>query len=927
MRDDRTAHRGVASAYSPAASETYAVLLIGPPGSGKTERILSPLESAIRAGRGETVKLLVPTASMKRHLLFVLARRDLMVPTPTVSTLTEFVRDVTPDVVEPSEAVADRLLKAAIERVAPDAFGSRSGSGGLRGRVAALIAEFWSAGADNLQLEPAVRGMRQGAFQAVFREYEESLAAMGYVHRNQRIAQAAAALRECGLGDVRDIFVAGFDNLTRQQEELLSALREQAEQLVVAMPDGLPRYPLEGIRHEYLPPRAGTAPAVEVVEAASPRAEILEIARRVLETGRPLHEHGIVVRSLEQYESILQEVFDTLRIPFRVWEHGRLIDHGVSKHILQWLRIIDRRFPAEQALTALASPLTPTGSAYERDAFDFAARERLPGDGLDFLLDTAARFAGPRRFLKGLKPVENWHRKRFGAPRWQRECLALLPQLQEMPVPVDGESFERTRAWRAAIQARVKICDALQEVTTLPEFQGRHRISLGTFVEALEDVMRSTRVPVPDQRFEVVHVLPILESRQWSIPVVFVCGLAEGWFPKYFTEDFLFDDADRQQLRSRGIRVRTSADRAEDERFLYRIATTRATERLVCSYPRGDSLGKPLMRSTYLADAGEAESAGWTRLADATPGAAAERVERVSANLNGALAERNQSFSVTGIQNFQQCPHLYFAGRTLRLRTRPVPPERRLDAAQIGMIVHEALARWNSKRDPMGEIVDSVFGDRLANLNLDASFRTEQLRMALRADLERFATEQTAAQRLFEGAEASFESDREYRVDDLGSGPVVRCRIDRYDLDTEGGCYVTDYKYARPDRVKTLLKEHQSGDQLQLTLYLAALAQELDCEPAGMALCGLKGETSYEGLARDGTGGLAAIGADELSGLVDQARSEAAAAIDGVLRGNVAVEPKDRSFCERLCDFHSVCRVHWSGPLDEGDPRGSASCS
>ena len=926
MRDDRTAHRGVASAYSPAASETYAVLLIGPPGSGKTDRILNRLETAIRTGQGESVKLLVPTASMKRHLHFMLARRGLMVPTPTVSTLTEFVREVTPEVVEPSEAVADRLLKAAIERVAPDAFGSRTGSGGLRGRVAALIAEFWSAGADNLQLEPAVRGVRQGAFQSVFREYEESLAALGYVHRNQRIAQAAAALRERGLGDVRDVFVAGFDNLTRQQEELLGALQEQAEQLVVAMPDGLPRYPLEGIRSEYLPPNAA-APVVEIVEAASPRAEILEIARRILESERPLHEHGIVVRTLEQYESVLQEVFDTLRIPFRVWEHGRLIDHGVSKHILQWLRIIDRRFPAEQALAALASPLTPTGSAYERDAFDFAARDLLPGDGLDFLQGAAARFAGPRRFLKALEPVENWHRKRFGAPRWHRECLALLPQLQELPVPADGESFERTRAWREAIQARVKIPDALQEVTTLPEFQGRHRISLGTFVEALEDVMRSNLVPVPDHRFEVVHVLPILESRQWSIPVVFVCGLAEGWFPKYFTEDFLFDDADRQQLRSRGIRVRTSADRAEDERFLYRIATTRASEQLVCSYPRSDALGKPLMRSTYLADAGEAESAGWTRLADATPGAAAERVERVSPSLHGALAERNQSYSVTGIQNFRQCPQLYFAGHTLRLRTRPVPPERRLDAAQIGMIVHEALALWNSKRGPMGEIVDSVFGDRLANLNLDASFRTEQLRTALRADLERFASEQTAAQRLFEGAEASFESDREYRVDGLGSAAVVRCRIDRYDLDSEGGCYVTDYKYARPDRVKTLLKEHQSGDQLQLTLYLAALAQELDCEPAGMALCGLKGETSYEGLARDGTGGLAVIGTDELSGLVDQARSEAAAAIDGVLRGSVAVEPKDRTYCERLCDFHSVCRVHWSGSLEEGNPRGSESCS
>ena len=903
------------------------MLLIGPPGSGKTERILGRLEAAIRAGRAEEVKLLVPSASMKRHLHFVLARRGLMVPEPTVSTLTEFVREVTPDAVEPSPAVADRLLKAAIDRVAPDTFGSRLVSGGLRGRIAALIAEFWSAGADNLQLEPAVRGARQRAFQAVFQEYEESLAGFGYVHRNQRIALAAAMLRERGLGSVRDIYVAGFDNFTRQQEELLEALQEQAEQLVVAMPDGLSRYPLEGLRPEYLPPRANATPKVEVVEAASPRAEILEIARSILEGGRPLHEHGIVVRSLEHYETVLREVFDSLRIPYCVWEHGRLIDHGASKHFLQWLRIIARRFPAEQALAALASPLTPSGFSTERDAFDFAARERLPGDGFQFLLDAAAQFDGPRIFLEALRPFADWQRKRFGVPRWQRECLSLLPRLQAMPVPVDGESFERTRAWRAAIQARAAIPGALEEVTRLPEFQGRHRIPLAAFVEALEDVMRSTSVPVPDQRFEVVHVLPMLEARQWSIPVVFVCGLAEGWFPRYFTEDVLFDDEDRRQLRSRGIRVRTSAERVEDERFLYRIATTRATERLVCSYPRGDALGKPLLRSTYLADAGEARSAGWTRLADAAPGSAARQAESLPPDLRGALAKRNESFSVTGIQNFRQCPHLYFAGYTLRLRTRPVLPERRLDAAQIGVIVHEALARWNAQGEAMGEIVDSVFRERLAELNLGASFRAEQLRLALRADLERFAVEQNGAQSLFAGAEASFESDFEYRVDRSGSVPAVRCRIDRYDLDSQRGCYVTDYKYARPERVKTLLKEHQSGDQLQLTLYLAALAQELDCEPAGMALCGLKGETSHAGLSRDGTGGLTAIDADELNGLVDRARLEAASVTDRVLRGTVAVNPKDSAFCERFCDFRSVCRIQWTGQLDRVDPGGSEACS
>ena len=236
------------------------MLLIGPPGSGKTARALQLVETAVHAGRSAEVKILVPTASMKNHLLHVLAKRGLMVPGDAVSTLSEFVRDATPGLTEAGGAAPDRLLRAAIDRSGRDEFASRSGSVGLRNRLSALIGEFWAAGADNLQIEAAVRDRRQRAFEAVFRAYEESLAAAGFVHHNQRIARAAAAIRQQGLGPVRTVYVDGFDRFTKQQEELLGALEEQAEDLLVAMPDQLPRYPLDQSKAEYLPPVRGALP-------------------------------------------------------------------------------------------------------------------------------------------------------------------------------------------------------------------------------------------------------------------------------------------------------------------------------------------------------------------------------------------------------------------------------------------------------------------------------------------------------------------------------------------------------------------------------------------------------------------------------------------------------------------------------------------
>ena len=163
---------------------------------------------------------------------------------------------------------------------------------------------------------------------------------------------------------------------------------------------------------------------------------------------------------------------------------------------------------------------------------------------------------------------------------------------------------------------------------------------------------------------------------------------------------------------------------------------------------------------------------------------------------------------------------------------------------------------------------------------------------------------------------AFFENERVYRIEELESHPIVRCRIDRYDMDDLQRCYVTDYKYAKPRRVKKMLQQHLKGEQLQLMLYLAALQQQLHCEPSGMALLGIRGETSLEGVAIDGQGGLQALTEAEMQDLLEIARTEAAEAVGQILNGSIAVRPRDTRYCGRLCEFGSVCRVDWPASTD-----------
>lgn len=894
------------------------MLLVGPPRSGKTRWILDALERAILADRSDEVQLLVPTASMKHHLLNLLARRGLMVPSRVVSTMTELVKGVTPDAEEATGAAQDRLLKGAIRQAGKGGLRRRAQSRGLRARLSALVRECWAAGTDSFQIDAVARTRPQRAFAEVFLAFEESLRRSGLVHRNQRIAIAASRIREGQCTVATSVYIDGFDTLSKQQEELLEALAEQAEEIVVAMPEGLRRYPLQGLTAERLPPPADDGPAVESVAAASPRAEVVEIARRILASGRPLREHGIILRSPEQYADLIREVFEALRIPYRYWERQGLAQHGVARHLVRWLRAIERGFPGEETLEALASPLTPSGSPAELDLLDFAARERLPNSGLDFLVRDACPAEGPGKFLKGLQDFRDWPESRFEGRRWRVECLQLIERVQALPAPTEGASFRRARDWRGAVEARKELQRAVEDTASLPGCEDERHLSLAEFSDALEEVLEASSIAEPGQPHNVVHVLPVLESRQWSIPVTFVCGLAEGWFPRHFTEDHLFDDEDRHHLAARGIALLTTGDRARNEEFLFRVATTRATERLVLSYPRHDSAGKPVMRSGLLDDALVPREAAWARIGDRETASLAPGADALPEDLRAAVAEQNEGFSVTGITDYRQCPYLFFSAKTLSLRGRPLRPERRLDASELGRVVHQVLLRWNRESRNIGTLLDETFRTALAKLHLPDSFRTEQLRLALREDLLRFAHEQGAAMAIYDESRAFFEITRDYRVEEIESRPVVRCRIDRYEMDDQRRCFVTDYKYAKPDRVKSMLRQHLKGEQLQLMLYLAALEQGLRCEPAGMALCGLKQETSFVGAAIGGAGGLQPLEEETMQHLLDVARSEAAGAIGEILGGAIAVRPRDKAFCGRICKFGSVCRVSWpaAGPSD-----------
>ncbi|MEI9811282.1 MAG: hypothetical protein WDO18_00785 [Acidobacteriota bacterium] len=161
--------------------------------------------------------------------------------------------------------------------------------------------------------------------------------------------------------------------------------------------------------------------------------------------------------------------------------------------------------------------------------------------------------------------------------------------------------------------------EALEATRTALEDQGA--IPFATFWKQLDLTLALEPLRILDMRRNVVHVLDAHEARQWSLPIVFVCGMTERHFPQHHRENAIVPG------------LQTEEDHDNNERLLYDIATSRATVETILSYPRFDENGQDTLPSFFLQDLDVEDASSRVRPAPsfhvATPQALALRHVRV----------------------------------------------------------------------------------------------------------------------------------------------------------------------------------------------------------------------------------------------------------------------------------------------------------
>jgi ATP-dependent helicase/DNAse subunit B len=384
---------------------------------------------------------------------------------------------------------------------------------------------------------------------------------------------------------------------------------------------------------------------LEVVEAPTPLGEIKEVGRairRAMESADPIAPGRIalVARDLEPYAEHLRTVFRRYGIPLNLGQAPALRASAPARVIVEILRAPRDKFRRESIAALCRSPhltaITPNlarmldeigyvdGSAQSlmrRFGVHLdelrSAMEKTDADGderrkFERLLSRAERARKTfERMLEALEPLAEpgTLTEHLGRLEHALEVLGFNPA--RAPDDTDEAADDATRAWgpvRAAL-------DGLARWAALAA-SGRV-VDSAQFAAMVETAFDCAIGPIEGVAAGAVVALPVLEARGLDFDLVFVIGLNDGIFPSYHPDDPLLPDEVKLPLnrplgdalrrrfganapsRAGGI-LRTRYERNGEDFFLFFLALSMPSRRVVLSYAAAEAGGTPMVRSPFI---------------------------------------------------------------------------------------------------------------------------------------------------------------------------------------------------------------------------------------------------------------------------------------------------------------------------------------
>ncbi|MCX6647153.1 MAG: PD-(D/E)XK nuclease family protein [bacterium] len=889
------------------------IILSGPPGSGKTRRLIEYFNDARKSGREDHVLFIVPDSGAREHLRDIIARNT---PDGIPSTFCDKGIQSLQSLIMSlagSESAGDTHLRAMIEKwIGEKKFDAENNpilkTSGGRDSLARAIGTLRSYGqtVESIKSIPAAILSKDSPLMRGMALWEEWLEDSGRTDERD-IIESAMSKVSAATWDM--VLIDGFTEIKPLQWKLIRKIIENANKVAVAIdPDQIPsrelfdKFPGLGFEEVKLEPgcrwkncddlrwlaevglweihacRPDSCPEkpfsehLKIIKAGNPAIEASQLAREVarcIADGYEYRDIAILAPSLGSMYEVIMSEFSRAGIPVRFFITHSLTGTGPGIFVSQLLSMMDGDWDDEIFCALLSNPISgipkedaskaieATCSKYRLgsvDAWINWAKKNTSELTVEFL----ERFSGLVRYQK-IEP-ENFANQIISIA-----VQAVRQSWREFP---DEFIANEGWAWRAIESNLTQSAKVFSEVfPTSPPSK---------IAEFLKSELESAKGKPLDRRGNCVNAVTLLGARTWGVKVAMVCGLSGNYFPHKPSRNPFLPDHLRIALDPP---LPKYDELRERELALFRIAATRASERLIISWSAEDSSGSPQLPSgpvekcvewildgkmpetvehnppksldeaVFVSDV--ASLALENRIDD--PGLISRLEDKLKHRIvdpitdehyeiplmheanklvNAATGSLDRPISPTDLNHLSQCPYRFFAKRALGLADpNRDKVQRGFDNLQWGSIAHNALSEWfrEGKTGDFEPLVREAF-KKQRELGID-SLSEARLKQIVDA-LNRFAEfEKNNWPDGFRQVESELVFDTPERRERMrcrkGYDPVeiriddditlsLSGRIDRLDIKNEKIAMVADYKRSGGANKNQLAE----GVDLQLACYI-----------------------------------------------------------------------------------------------------------
>jgi ATP-dependent helicase/DNAse subunit B len=631
-------------------------LIIGPPNSGRTGAVLD----GFREVSARDPVLVVPTVDDVERFEEELTREGAAVTGASVGTFKELFSLVARATDAPagpalSRIQRRRLAREAVSRSRLRLLAASSRRPGFPAALEELVSELQAALIDSEALKE--RATEAGAYEreiaSLYATYTEVRDELGRHDEHTLAADAAAGLRSHpDAWEGRPVFLYGFDDLTREQLELVLEL-ERSSPVAVALPweDRETLTDARGALFAELRDVEGvTIERLEPTPRFTKSATLFELERRFGDLpaeGEPISNDGGV--------ALLASAGELAEAEAVAGEVARLLHDGVPAAEIA----IVLRDPASAA-PLYGRVLSRFGIPVAVQA-DLDATRTVTGAGLVALVDAAVGRGRASDLLAYLRTPGmaspssvDWFERRMlrGRLRTADEALASwaergenasrrLPAVEKLRAAGSGPALLR----EAGHQARWIAEGAIRGEGTIARDERALELRAGAEIERALGELADLELPASPA--DVVGAIAGLEVPMWRGPTegrvrvispyrararrvahLFACSLQDGDFPRRDTGGPLLSDDARAAL------ALPPRKRAEvEDRYLFTVCLSRPKEKLWLSWRSADDEGGATARSPFVDEAREL-------LAPPLPRDTEERDEAMVAEAGGrGLAE------------------------------------------------------------------------------------------------------------------------------------------------------------------------------------------------------------------------------------------------------------------------------------------------